>query len=41
MTGDITPDTVVVDKVTGETVEYRVGDKGGDRGRNRASTVRG
>ena len=32
VTGDITPDTVVVDKVTGETVEYRVGDKGGDRG---------
>ena len=31
VTGDITPDTAVVDKVTGETIEHRAGDKGGDR----------
>ena len=32
--GDITPDTAVVDKVTG-TVEHRAGNKGGDRPRER------
>ena len=31
VTGDITPDTVVVDKVTGEVISHRAGDKGGDR----------
>ncbi len=31
VTGEITPDTVVVDTVTGEIVEQRLGDKGGDR----------
>lgn len=29
--GEITPDTTVVDAVTGEIVEQRLGDKGGDR----------
>ena len=29
--GEITPDTTVVDAVTGEVVEQRLGDKGGDR----------
>ena len=31
VTGDITPDAVVVDTVSGEIVEHRLGDKGGDR----------
>ena len=31
VTGEITPDTVVVDAVSGEIVELRLGDKGGDR----------
>ena len=31
VTGEITPDTAVVDAVTGEVVEQRLGDKGGDR----------
>lgn len=31
VTGDITPDTVVVNKVTDEIISYRVGDKGDDR----------
>ena len=32
VSGDITPDSVVVSKVTGEIVEHRIGNKGGDRG---------
>ena len=31
VTGEITPDSVVVDAVTGEVIEYRLGDKAGDR----------
>ncbi len=31
VSGDITPDTVVVDKVSGAVIEQRLGDKGGDR----------
>ena len=31
VTGDLTPDTAVVDAVTGEVIEHRLGDKGGDR----------
>ncbi len=31
VSGDITPDTVIVNKVTGEVIEQRLGDKGGDR----------
>ena len=31
VSGDITPDSVVVSKVTGDIVEHRIGDKGGDR----------
>ena len=31
VTGEITPDSVVVDAVSGEIVEQRLGDKGGDR----------
>ena len=32
VSGDITPDSIVVSKVTGEIVEHRIGNKGGDRG---------
>ena len=31
VSGDITPDSVVVNKLTGEIIEHRIGDKGGDR----------
>lgn len=31
VSGDITPDTIVIDKVTGDVIEHRAGDKGGDR----------
>ncbi len=31
VSGDITPDTVVVNKVSGTVIESRLGDKGGDR----------
>lgn len=31
VSGDITPDSIVVDKVTGAVIEHRAGDKGGDR----------
>ncbi|HJL53341.1 MAG TPA: PEP/pyruvate-binding domain-containing protein [Arenicellales bacterium] len=31
VSGDITPDSVVVSKVTGDIVEHRIGDKGADR----------
>ena len=31
VSGDITPDSVVVSKVTGDIVEHRIGNKGGDR----------
>ena len=31
VSGDITPDRAVVDKVSGATLEHRAGDKGGDR----------
>lgn len=31
VSGDVTPDSVVVDKVTGEVIETRLGDKGGER----------
>ena len=36
--GAITPDAVLVDKVTGETVDYRLGSKGGDRPAERCLT---
>lgn len=31
VSGDITPDSVVVNKINGEIIEHRAGDKGGDR----------
>ena len=31
VSGDITPDTVIVNKVTGAVIEQRLGDKGGER----------
>ena len=31
VSGDITPDSVVVNKLTGKIIEHRIGDKGGDR----------
>ena len=31
VSGEVTPDSVVVDKLTGEVIETRVGDKGGNR----------
>ena len=36
--GAVTPDAVLVDKVTGETVDYRLGGKGGDRPAERCLT---
>ena len=31
VSGDITPDSVVVNKLTGTIIDHRLGDKGGDR----------
>ncbi len=38
--GAVTPDAVIVDRVTGEEVDYRLGSKGGDRPEQRCLTRR-
>ena len=38
--GSVAPDAIVVDKVTGEVVDYRLGGKGGDRSEQRSLASR-